>query len=875
MLSTNPTTVHVHRDGTIDITQNTIETLSSPQPLPPNHHPSTSLSPASSNFQSSPASRSREAGTDEDDRAFEQSLLRLRQLASMDTGIATQSYRSSLSPSPSLLQPPHLPPPLPPQTRTPSRLPSPTLDQKRRVDELDIELRAARAREEALRERLMSAAHTMDLSLRSNLDHAEMQRKTEETNHRATAEMNQIRQLQQASAQRVEQQAAFILQRKTEETNRAVAEMKQIRQLQLASVQRVEEQAISMMQRNTEETNRSQLARFETKLRERSAQNIREAQEEIEQRKETAFRIAAEREEHELQTGLDAMSQHMTRIHQKRLRTLSIAMSEKKEKEEQQLKTQLEKQQEEELLALKERLHVSLLSELSTSEHKLREHWKLRTAKIHFELEEKTKISLQERLLCIRTEEEEKYTKEVQQYHDKNEAESTLTIDQLRQRLQQEYCIKLQNLQSSLSESIDRQRNSTILKLKDDLEKNIQKKMKVEEKTAADAMDLELDSERRKNEAELQSKLRYLREQLNNENEETMERSRQRIRNITQKSIQQEEMKIKNEYEQELIILRKKMKNDESNALIALRTKLEKEKVLNLSFEKEKLIQEKNEKITMLQNDLHENTEKDMSQLKKKLQREHDREISELKKRCGDEQRQSSLEIQRQHEDLLRTATRSVTEEYARLEERMANEISTNIENQTNDLKRKEKEKNHLKIVQLRRDGEQKLHREVNTCLTSMKTELENEKQSVINEMNSIQTSEIEKTKAQAILNKEQKLNELRNRMKIETTKTTDKIMASLTIENIEHLRLHRATIESELREEHEQKLNMIKTEAKDALLANEKLIRTTLMANHKEKQMELLNNLTEYHRTTMAELKYELELHSVKSLKKAKRKFY
>ena len=250
-------------------------------------------------------------------------------------------------------------------------------------------------------------------------------------------------------------------------------------------------------------------------------------------------------------------------------------------------------------------------------------------------------------------------------------------------------------------------------------------------------------------------------------------------------------------------------------------------------------------------------------------------EISELKKRCGDEQRQSSLEIQRQHEDLLRTTTRSVTEEYARLEERMANEISTNIENQTNDLKRKEKEKNHLKIVQLRRDGEQKLHREVNTCLTSMKTELENEKQSVINEMNSIQTSEIEKTKAQAILNKEQKLNELRNRMKIETTKTTDKIMASLTIENIEHLRLHRATIESELREEHEQKLNMIKTEAKDALLANEKLIRTTLMANHKEKQMELLNNLTEYHRTTMAELKYELELHSVKSLKKAKRKFY
>ena len=62
-------------------------------------------------------------------------------------------------------------------------------------------------------------------------------------------------------------------------------------------------------------------------------------------------------------------------------------------------------------------------------------------------------------------------------------------------------------------------------------------------------------------------------------------------------------------------------------------------------------------------------------------------------------------------------------------------------------------------------------------------------------------------TRAQAILDRDTSLQELRNRMEMETSKVSNKVMESLRVENIEHLRLHHATIESELRESHQKRV--------------------------------------------------------------------
>jgi len=177
--NTSPTVVHVHRNGTIDISQ---------------QHGG--------------------GGVDDDEIEFEQSLLRLRQLTQLDTfgvrgsggdgdgvhdGIESQS-RSPPRPSPLIAPSIMRTPPPPPLTARlvarPMHLTPSQLDQKQKqITKLDIELRAAKAREEALRETLRSSS-------------AKLER---------TAEAEQIRKLQHASIARVEHQATLMMQRGVEE----------------------------------------------------------------------------------------------------------------------------------------------------------------------------------------------------------------------------------------------------------------------------------------------------------------------------------------------------------------------------------------------------------------------------------------------------------------------------------------------------------------------------------------------------------------------------------------------------------------------------------------------------------------------------------
>lgn len=178
--NTSPTVVHVHRNGSIDISQ-----------------------------------QHGDGGVDDDEIEFEQSLLRLRQLTKLDTfgvrgsggdghdvhgGIESQP-RSPPHPSP-LIEPSIIrtPPPPPLTARLAARpmhlTPSET---QKKITKLDIELRAAKAREEALRETLRSSSAKLE----------------------QTAEAEQIRKLQQASIARVEHQATLMMQRGVEEKSLA------------------------------------------------------------------------------------------------------------------------------------------------------------------------------------------------------------------------------------------------------------------------------------------------------------------------------------------------------------------------------------------------------------------------------------------------------------------------------------------------------------------------------------------------------------------------------------------------------------------------------------------------------------------------------
>ena len=148
---TSPTTVHVHRDGTIDITQK---------------HTSTSPVPSSSSYSSKFSSSTYNNPIDDDEIAFEQSLQRLRVLANMATSTSPPVHQQQQ------------------QQRQQRRLFSPAppvptsldLDQKskERIDELDIELRSARAREASLRERLMSTSQNFERTERTERTNAKI-----------------------------------------------------------------------------------------------------------------------------------------------------------------------------------------------------------------------------------------------------------------------------------------------------------------------------------------------------------------------------------------------------------------------------------------------------------------------------------------------------------------------------------------------------------------------------------------------------------------------------------------------------------------------------------------------------------------------------
>ena len=125
---------------------------------------------------------------------------------------------------------------------------------------------------------------------------------------------------------------------------------------------------------------------------------------------------------------------------------------------------------------------------------------------------------------------------------------------------------------------------------------------------------------------------------------------------------------------------------------------------------------------------------------------------------------------------------------------------------------------------------------------------------------------------AQAELDRETKLSQLRTTMENETAVALGKTMEGLKAESVEYLRLHRLTIENELRNDHSSRLNKLKEEAKEALKAEEKRIRTSMMANHKEQENQLQLDLIQHHQLSLNDLQNEIEVRNVHQLKKIRR---
>ena len=67
--------------------------------------------------------------------------------------------------------------------------------------------------------------------------------------------------------------------------------------------------------------------------------------------------------------------------------------------------------------------------------------------------------------------------------------------------------------------------------------------------------------------------------------------------------------------------------------------------------------------------------------------------------------------------------------------------------------------------------------------------------------MESTQKSKLESVRAQSLLDRDIQMSELRSRLEGETSRAMNKVMESLRAENTEHLRLHRATVENELKQ--------------------------------------------------------------------------
>jgi hypothetical protein len=246
--STSPTTVHVHSNGEIDITQNhvmstpqmddlefqrslqklhssVIESSSSSSPSKTPYSTTQSFGSPSTPFRSAsnsagritPAIKAAAVTVDDDEVAFEHSLEMIRQLSHYQQSYTPQTY---------------------------SNIDQKQQHQKNDLEmakhQYDIEIRAAKAREAALKQHLVlskSAAATKQFE--------------------RDLEAEQMKQLQQESANRIRLQATEMLKRRAEQSNQV------------------------------------QIKQFENKLRERSLENLKFVRARLEMEKEQAFRYSA------------------------------------------------------------------------------------------------------------------------------------------------------------------------------------------------------------------------------------------------------------------------------------------------------------------------------------------------------------------------------------------------------------------------------------------------------------------------------------------------------------------------------------------------------------------------------------------------------
>ena len=194
-----------------------------------------------------------------------------------------------------------------------------------------------------------------------------------------------------------------------------------------------------------------------------------------------------------------------------------------------------------------------------------------------------------------------------------------------------------------------------------------------------------------------------------------------------------------NEYEKELELMSKQSKNEERNATTALRAQLQREKNDMLHNEKDKFTALKEEKLSKLKEE-HENINNQfISKKMQELDKESLRECEGLRKMLEEEQRARLIAATRVAEGQFRTTSRSIRDEYSRLEEIKKQEISRDIEIKTEELKRELKEKNMIAMNQLKNDSGIQMKRALETCRSQLATESEREKQNVIREMVSVE----------------------------------------------------------------------------------------------------------------------------------------
>ena len=159
------------------------------------------------------------------------------------------------------------------------------------------------------------------------------------------------------------------------------------------------------------------------------------------------------------------------------------------------------------------------------------------------------------------------------------------------------------------------------------------------------------------------------------------------------------------------------------------------------------------------------------------------------------------------------------------------------MESKVEETRREGRDKHEIVLNRIKTDGLQKLKSTIQLCREQELSTTEKSKSNVMFEMEKTQELKVDTLRAQAVLNRETELCELRSRMESQTAKALSKIMESLAKENVEYLRLQRVTIENQLRDDHAKRLSAIKEEATRAMKAEEQRIRTSLMADHTEQE--------------------------------------